>query len=292
MDGLSNSLLVKLTLEALYTVGGRRTSLQFADETIGSTIRTLEGKYDFLRHVKVNKTTLTDKNFDGIVSPEVNSLSSEMVGKALESIIRMVYTDLNKEAGLYFITELKEFAGKKVVNAISNCDVDLDQVQVEQHYLYRRQERKNGLKGGGKPGEQKKPNLLGYSWSSVAKWKHEPGSKFCVLYNEHGEVLDRLNLDRIIQNYVERLSGNEDGIPASLDKEVRIYEKEYALLELMHSQDMDAETAASLLQVSPNELNDMIRKLSQVEMLQFTAYDTVELTKKGISYISKGDQKK
>lgn len=292
MDGLSNSLLIKLTLEALYTVAGRRTSLQFADETVGATIRTLEGKYDFLKYVKVNKTTMTDKNFDVVVSPEVNSFPVEMVGKAIESIIRMVYTDLNKEAGLYFITELKEFAGKKVVGAISNCNVDLDQVQVEQHYIYRRQERRKAVKSGGKPGEQKRPNLLGYSWSNVAKWRHEPGSKFCVLYNEQGEVLDRLNLDRIIQNYVERLSGHEDGIPASLDQEVRIYEKEYALLELMHSRDMDAETAASLLKVSFNELNDMIRKLSQVEMLQYTAYDTVEITKKGISYISKSDQKK
>jgi hypothetical protein len=132
--------------------------------------------------------------------------------------------------------------------------------------------------------------LLGYDWGNVSHWKHEPGSKFCTLYDKKGKVLDRLNLDRIIQNYVERLSGYIDVDPREIEKESRIYEKEYQLLQLLLEQDMDAETALYKLKITRNELNNMIRKLSQMEMLQYVDYNIVEITDVGIGYLTKKDQ--
>ena len=295
MDQIRNSVLLRSVLTAIYNVASRRTSEKFADEAIGSTIKTLERKYNFLKYVENSQKDVTSGDFAISISSEIDNISPIIVGRAIEALIRVVYNDIDGEAGLYFVKELSELAGDDVTRAITDREVDLDQVQLEQHYAYRRKERKKAIMDaarGGVTTQTLPQNLLGYDWGEVSHWKHEPGSKFCVLYDKKGNVLDRLNLDRIIQNYVERLSGYVDVDIHDIESEAAIYEKEYDLLKLLLERDMDAETAKHMLNISQDELNNMIRKLSQMEMLQYVSYDTIELTDVGIGYLSKKEKKK
>lgn len=290
MGDIKNSVLLENVIKAIYTVATRRTTSKFADETLGSTIKTLEGKYDFLKYVNIDQKGFSSGGYAISVSSDIDVIHPVRVGKAIESIIRVIYNDLNEEAGLYFITELKQHAGGEITKGIVDCEVDLDQVQIEQHYSYRRRERKKAIQKAvreGKPSKKQPENMLGYTWGKVAKWKHEPNSKYCTLYDNDGKVLDRLNLDRIVQNYVEKLSGYAEKDPSEIEKETRILEKEYDLLNLMLKRDMDAETAMHYLKVSKEELSNMIRKLSEMEMLQYVDHETIEITETGINYLSK-----
>jgi len=286
MDQLHSSELLKATLKALYTVAGRRTSDKFADESIGATIKTLESKFEFLKHVRINEEEPTDEAFNVNISSTVDSIDPARIGRAIESIIRVVYEDLDEEAGLFFITEFKKYVGERVVTEIMKYQIDLDQLQFEQHFAYRRKKQKEGAKDG----RGSAVNQLGYTWNNVASWTHEPGTTYCVLYDESGKELDRLDLDRIIQSYVSRLSGYAGKDPSEL--EIELYEKEYELLEMMYSRDMDAETAAALLHITTDQLNDIIRKLAHMEMIHYASYDTLELTDSALNYISKKQEKK
>lgn len=294
MEKLSNSLLLKSVLTSIFNTASRRTSTKSASEVMGSSIKTLERKFDFFKYVYLNPAESGGGEFSVSISPVVDSVSPEEIGKAIESLIRVIYNDLSSEAGLYFITELKELAGEDVSRAISDCDVDLDQVQLEQHYAYRRRERKKAIKEAAKGGVStlaRNENLIGYGWGEVAHWKHEPSSKYCTLYDKRGNVLDNLNLDNIIKNYVERLSGYIDVDPRDVEKEASIYEKEYKLLKMMLEKDMDAEVAMVQLKVNRKELNNMIHKLSEMEMIHYIEYNTLELTDVGIGYISNKEKK-
>ena len=295
MEKLKNSVLLKSVITSIYNVASRRTSEKYADETIGSTIKTLEGKYNFLRYVDINKDNVADGDFAINISGDIDDVNPWIIGRAIEALIRIIYNDMSEEAGLYFVTELKESAGEEVTRAIIDTEADLEQVQLEQHHAYRRREKKKNIADALKSGVSRSgppENLLGYGWGTVSHWKHEPGSKFCVLYDKQGNVLDRLNLDRIIQNYVEKLSGYIDVDPREIEKESKVYEKEYELLKLLLQRDMDAETAMHMLKISQNELNNMIRKLSQMELLQYIDFNTIELTDVGIGYLSKKDRNK
>jgi hypothetical protein len=295
MIGVKNSVLIRAVLTSIYNVASRRTSSKYADETIGSTIKTLEKKYNFLRYVEIKQDEANDGGYVVSILSEIDDVNPYIVGKALEALIRVVYNDLGSEAGLYFVTELKELAGDHVTTLISDYDTDLDQIQLEQHHAYRRRERKKAISEAAKGviSTSKSPeNLIGYDWGTVSHWKHEPGSKFCTLYDKQGKVLDRLNLDRIIQNYVEKLSGYIDVDPREIEKESEVYEKEYELLKLLLERDMDAETAMHYLKISRNELNNMIRKLSQMEMLHYIDYNTIELTDVGVGFLAKKDKTK
>ena len=295
MVELKNSILLEAIITAIYNVASRRTSSKFADESIGSTIKTLQGKYDFLKFIDINKKDITEGGFAVSVSSDIDSINPSLVGKAIEALIRVIYNDMNSEAGLYFVSEVKEIAGKEITRMIADCDVDLRELQLEQHYAYQRREKKKSIAEAvrtGKLTRGRPENLIGYTWDKVSHWKHEPGSKYCTLYDNAGNVLDRLNLDRIIQNYVERLSGYIDVDPREIEKEASIYENEYRLLKLMLERDMDAETAMHMLKIDRDELNRIISKLSQMEMLQYSDFNTVELTDIGIGYLSKKDKSK
>ena len=295
MVELKNSILLEAIITAIYNVASRRTSSKFADESIGSTIKTLQGKYDFLKFIDINKKDITEGGFAVSVSSDIDSINPSLVGKAIEALIRVIYNDMNSEAGLYLVSEVKEIAGKEITRMIADCDVDLRELQLEQHYAYQRREKKKSIAEAvrtGKLTRGRPENLIGYTWDKVSHWKHEPGSKYCTLYDNAGNVLDRLNLDRIIQNYVERLSGYIDVDPREIEKEASIYENEYRLLKLMLERDMDAETAMHMLKIDRDELNRIISKLSQMEMLQYSDFNTVELTDIGIGYLSKKDKSK
>ena len=294
MDKISNSILMEAFIKAIYNVASRRTSSNFADEAIGSTIKTLEGKYDFLRFININKLD-TPEGFSISITSDIDDVRPELIGKAIEALIRVVYNDIGNEAGLYFITELKESAGEEITRMINNCEVDLDQVQLEQHYAFQRRERKRAIAQAARTGsldKKRSDNLLGYSWDTVSYWRHEPGSKYCNLYDKQGNILDRLNLDRIIQNYVEKLSGFTDLDESDVEKEASIYAKEYELLKLLLERDMDAETAMHMLRITREQLNNIIKKLAEMEMLQYIDHNTIELTDTGVGYITNKDKNK
>jgi len=283
-----NSYVLGEILRALYHVAGRRTTYGFAAKVIGSIIKTLEQKYDFLRYVSVNEKGEITEDEAIIISPEIDSVDSERIGKAIEAIIRIVYMDIIGKAGLFFIAELKRRAGDALISDLHNFGVDLAALQIEQHYLYRSRERKK-KKARSKPyGDV---SLLGYTWKNVASWEYDPARKTCILYNKDGEVLDNLHLETIIENYVKNLSETLEEIPEEMEEEFNISDKEMQLLEMLHKRDMDAETAMTLLHINKNEFDLMVKRLLENELLQYTSYNIIELTELGISYVTKKTEK-
>jgi len=64
------------------------------------------------------------------------------------------------------------------------------------------------------------------------------------------------------------------------------------LLKLLHSRDIDAETAIQLLPITESELKTMIHKLIDFEMLHYVSSDVVELSEIGINYLMTNEKEK
>jgi len=288
MGKYTNSYVLGQILQSLYHVASRRTTQSFAAKVIGSIIKTLEQRYEFLIYVKVNDRGELTENEAIIILPEIESVNRELVGSAIEAIIRVVYMDIIGKSGLFFIAEIKRRAGEELISELhTNFGVDLASLQIEQHYLYRSRERKKA-----KAGRDTEVSLLGYTWKNVASWEYDSVRKACVLYNKDGEVLDNLHLDSIIESYVKNLSDDLEEVPDEFEEKVDINDKELQLLKMLRSRDMDAETAVVLLHIDKNEFDNMVKKLLQSELLQYTAYNVIELTEIGVNYITKLEEKK
>jgi hypothetical protein len=291
MGTFTNSQVLGAILRSLYHVAGRRTTPGFAGKVIGSIIKTLEPKYDFLAYVKVDDRGIMTEDEAITITPEIETIDHERIGRAIEAIVRVVYMDIIGKAGLFFIAELKRRAGDDLISELHTYGVDLASLQIEQHYLYRSRERKKK-----RAGKVSKPygdvSLLGYTWKNVSTWKYDPVQKTCVLYNKEGEVLDNLHLDTIIESYVKNLSETLEEIPEELENDFDISDKELQLLEMLHSRDMDADTAMTLLHINKNEFDSMVKRLLENDLLQYTSFNVIELTEIGLSYITQRDQGK
>ncbi len=245
--GHPNSYILGEILRSLYHVAGRRTTQGFAAKVIGSIIKTLQQRYEFLKYVEIKEVGEFSEDEAIQISSEIDDIDRESVGSAIEAIVRVVYMDIIGKAGLFFIAELKRRASEDIIIELQSFGVDLASLQIEQHYLYRSRERKKRKSGRGAAGEV---SLLGYTWKNVSSWKYDPSQKTCVLYSKDGDVLDNLHLDAIIESYVKNLSEDLEEIPEELEEKIDISDKEFQLLDMLRNRDMDAESAMNLLHVS------------------------------------------
>lgn len=289
MGQYTNSNVLGAILKSLYHVAGRRTTKGFAAKVIGSIIKTLEQKYPFLEYVKIDDKGEVIEDEVIKISSRIDNIPRDKVGKAIEAIIRVIYMDIIGKAGLFFIAELKRRSGEELMIELNNFGVDLASLQVEMHYLYRSRERKKQVK-------TKKPygdvSLLSYTWKNVSTWKYDQVQKTCVLYSKDGTVLDTLHLESIIEDYVKNLSDTLEELPEETKKELTINNKELELLKMLHQRDMDAETAIQILHINKIQFDNMVKKLLEKELLQYTSFNVIELTEFGINYLSKKDEEK
>ena len=287
MGKYTNSYVLRQILLSLYHVAGRRTTKSFALKVIGSIIRTLSQKFEFLNYIEINDDEEGSDNDSIVISADIDILHPDKIGRAIEAIVRVVYMDIIGKAGLFFIAELKKRAGEELITELYNFGVDLATLQIEQHYLYRSREKKKQQIG--KPFSD--VSLLGYTWNNVASWKYDTNKKSCVLYDKEGEVLDNLHLDSIIENYVKNLSNELDDVPDEIEN-VTIAKKEFELMKILQTRDMDAETAMVMLHIDKSEFYLIVKKLLENEFLQYTSHNIIELTEIGLNYLLKNSETK
>jgi predicted 3-demethylubiquinone-9 3-methyltransferase (glyoxalase superfamily) len=286
MYKLQNSDLLKSILKAIYLTASRRTAPSFAIAVIGAITKTLESKYDFLKNIVFHDEGSSDDFI--FISSEVNSIEPYIVAKAIESIVQVVYLNLKKKAGFFFIKELIRNAGENVISNLKDIGVDLELIQIQQHYLYRRQNLSGKTKLNMGQKQLNNVSLLGYSWKNVSNWKFDTGNKNCVIYDNNGKELDNINLDTVVRKYISSISDDGRNITDENKEEIKKIEltnKEFELLNMIQSQDTDFESATALLHITQEELKEIIRKLLTSELLHYVSSDEIALTEIGIAYL-------
>lgn len=272
---MENALILKNSLQALCNIAGRRTSENFANKVMNTIMSSLKERYTFLDFVRFNDA----KSNDIIeVSSQINSIDSSEIFKAIETAIRIVHLDLQDKGGLFFMKEFKQLAGIETVIIMEQNGVDLSILEMEQKHTYLQHKNRNKVAGD--------VSLLGYSWSDVSNWKYDDHNKVCILYSKEEKILDKLNLDAIIKEHIDKLSGSDD-LSELEDIKTERYQKEYELLNLLRSKDVDIETAMIKLQVDEEELEHMVKRLIDLGFLEYADVDVVKISEKGMQYISR-----
>ena len=269
----SNNELVKSTVFALCKVSGRRTSESFAFKVMNTIVDSLKQRYDFFNYVNIKGMTHPD---DVYVSSKINTVDSTTIYKAIETMIRIVHMDLLDDAGLYFVKEFKQEIERDTLYDLVQNGIDLQSLEMEQQHVFQYRQEKKSI--------SQNTSLLGYTWKDVSNWKYDDMNNVCILYDTNEGILDKLNLDVIIKEHIDRLAGSQE-IEDISGLQTERYEKEFELLHLLHEKDLDIDTTLSLLQVSENDLEHMIERLLNLGLLEYLDFDVVKLSEKGIKYI-------
>jgi hypothetical protein len=274
--------LLKAVIKALYIVANRRTTTKIAGEALSSVIQSLKEKYQFFKDIDINEETFFNENFNINFNNEIIVDNKTEIAHAIESLIRLVYDDLTDNARMYFVTEMKNHLDNQTLYDITECGVDLDQIQIEQNHAFLRSKKKKRVNES-----RQKENLLGYNWGNVSNWEYKEANKSVELYDDNGKIIDRIDLEKAIQNYVEILSGITETDTIRMQEIIKKHEKEYYFLKLIYEDNVSIVNAQKMLNINEEEINDLIKRLIQLEMLKYSSKDTIELTNIGKQFLTK-----
>lgn len=294
MPDIQNLDLIKQVIKTLLNITRRRASESVSILLINTILKTLTGRYNFLKNVKIKtEVGYGEITADSIsADSEINSVDSSTMGKVIETIIRVISTDLKEKAGLFFIKEFKSQLGGNYVSEIRRCGVDLDILQLERDYSRTQQQRRKTHKVGteGKKDEKHEDtSILDYKWDNVSTWKYEKNE--CLIYDKNGKLLDKLHLDQIIENHIREIT-DSDETSEMLDEILELDEQHHKLLKLLYSRDLDIEDAKHSMNKTKPEIEYMVYELIKIEFLQHESDDTVKITGKGIDYLMSEEEKK
>lgn len=131
MPQLENSDVVKHVLKTLVNISSRKTTSVHAISTLYELVNQLKEKYSFLKHVEIKDTTFLELEDPITVLSKIDGIGSNKIGEALHDIISTMNTNLGKDAGYYFIKELKNRMGPDYISTIEEMGLDLGLMQLE-----------------------------------------------------------------------------------------------------------------------------------------------------------------
>jgi len=284
MANIENSEIIKTIVKGVLIVSGRRTLKGYAIKVVKTVLNILKRDYDFLKYVEIKDKKYADEEETVTVSSMIDAVDPTEISKSIDNFLCETYAELKDEGGLYFISELKEYLDDEFILVLEGLGLDLDKIQSEQHKLFNLQEReKNKKLRQTEPNEDKKKRKreLDYDWESVSTWEYN--DNFVSLYDNQGKLLDKIELNVLIEDYVNTHTKFKDAKIA--DKMLNIGEKEMEFLQMLHSRDADIELAKVLLDISEEELDSIIQKLLEYEMLTHISLNEVKITEKGINFL-------
>ncbi len=131
MPQIENKDILGCILRSTIHVIGRRTSEAYANVFISNTIKELSEKYSFLRLIEIKGTQYTEEIEIVTVNSNVNYVETKEIGKATHDFVVKITKSMGKNAGYYFIREIKETLPFDYEIAIKQLGVDLDLLQLQ-----------------------------------------------------------------------------------------------------------------------------------------------------------------
>ena len=108
---INNEEILECILKCTIGVISRRTTEAYASFSIANAIKKLRSKYAFLNYIEIKKAGFTQSNeFFKLmeIKPEINNEDPMEIVNAINDIIRNIALTIGKEAGYFFIKEIKE----------------------------------------------------------------------------------------------------------------------------------------------------------------------------------------
>jgi hypothetical protein len=131
MPNFDNSEVVKHILQTLINITSRKTSKDQALSSMYDLIKKLQGKYEFLKHIEIKDTRFLELDEPVSVMSDIDGIKLNEIGKALSDIIKTMNIDLGRNAGYFFIKELKNNIREEYYPTIEEMGLDFGVMQLE-----------------------------------------------------------------------------------------------------------------------------------------------------------------
>ena len=131
MPNIEKSDVMRHVIQTLIDMSSRKTTKSHALLTMSDLIDKLKTKYDFLKHVEIKDTRFLEMDEPVTVMSDIDNVNPDEIAKALYDIIKTTNNALGKNAGYFFIKELRNNLGEDYNSTIEEMGLDLGLMQLE-----------------------------------------------------------------------------------------------------------------------------------------------------------------
>jgi len=128
---LDNKEIFGRILRSTIGVIRRRTSEAYANVIIGRVIEQLSDKHGFLKYVKLQGAKYNEVYDIVTIGNEINAVNIKEIADAAKDFMTNIASSMGKNAGYYFIREIKEDLPFDYERTIRELGVNLDLIQME-----------------------------------------------------------------------------------------------------------------------------------------------------------------
>jgi predicted transcriptional regulator len=284
-SGCTNNELFQRVFTSIFTVAARRTSESFAAIALSSIKDSLKLTYsfDFLNYVAISKQGIR-------VNKEVlEDVDSDVLINVFDSVTRVIYTDLDEKAGLFFIKELKEEIGHSIVSTLSDHGLNFDLMALEQRHLQRRRSEKSKHK------EQeiildlnsKEENKQVFSSDLFQKDIHSchihVDDLTCTFFDDSKKEIAKISLKTVFHSFVDFLKNCKDK-----NEEVKFSEETIQIfLQLIQSgKQVSIDYVKQKFDFSISQMDQLIRHLLKKKFVRYETINQIVITDKGRDFVN------
>ena len=138
MPQLDNDDLVGRILLAIIDVISRRTSEGYAVVMAGREVDKIKERYEFFKHVEIKNIQYSESGDVIYIDQDINYVDQHDIGKAIKEFIENLIESMGKNAGFYFIKEVREDIPYTHEKIIRELGVNLGVMQLE--YIVKKKE--------------------------------------------------------------------------------------------------------------------------------------------------------
>jgi len=131
MPTLENAEVLQKLIQILIKVIGRRTTKNFAITTVGSNIKALKQKYDFIKYVELSDAMFSEKSDDVKVKSEINNIQVSDLGPAIDDLFDNIVHSLGRNVGFFYIKEIQQDLEKELGALFNEFEINLNLKQQE-----------------------------------------------------------------------------------------------------------------------------------------------------------------
>jgi len=129
MPQFENTDILGRILKATLGVISRRTSDAYANVVIGNAIRKIANKYTFLNSIKIQGTQYIEVYDIVTIEEDINNVEQKKIINAVNEFLESITKSMGKDAGYYFLREIKGSFPYDFEEKIRELGIDLDYLQ-------------------------------------------------------------------------------------------------------------------------------------------------------------------
>ena len=129
MPQIENTELLDRILKSTLSVIGRRTSEPYAKMIVGGILKKLSSKYVFLNLIKIEKDSFKEDSDLLDIDEKVNNVEFNLIADLITDLMITLANQMGKDAGFYFIKEIKEDIPYNYEIKIKDAGVNLEYIQ-------------------------------------------------------------------------------------------------------------------------------------------------------------------